>query len=199
MWIIKIGGSWIKNANLIKLIKLLVNLDNQKFIIVPGGGIFADSVREASKLNFLSEDQSHFLALKSTEIFGHMIKSFENRIHTTEKINSFKEKNLWLPSKILKNERNFKKNWESTSDSVATWLYSNISSKGLIFIKSISLGIKNVYKIEALQKKNILDSNMHLFLKKKKNLKIIGPEIIQLLESYEDWDNLLSKLNFLKI
>ena len=128
MWIIKIGGSWIKNANLIKLIKLLVNLDNQKFIIVPGGGIFADSVREASKLNFLSEDQSHFLALKSTEIFGHMIKSFENRIHTTEKINSFKEKNLWLPSKILKNERNFKKNWESTSDSVATWLYSNISS-----------------------------------------------------------------------
>ena len=128
-----------------------------------------------------------------------MIKSFENRIHTTEKINSFKEKNLWLPSKILKNERNFKKNWESTSDSVATWLYSNISSKGLIFIKSISLGIKNVYKIEALQKKNILDSNMHLFLKKKKNLKIIGPEIIQLLESYEDWDNLLSKLNFLKI
>ena len=37
MWIIKIGGSWIKNANLIKLIKLLVNLDNQKFIIVPGG------------------------------------------------------------------------------------------------------------------------------------------------------------------
>ena len=128
-----------------------------------------------------------------------MIKSFENRIHTTEKINSFKEKNLWLPSKILKNERNFKKNWESTSDSVATWLYSNISSKGLIFIKSISLGIKNVYKIEALQKKNILDSNMHLYLKKKKNLKIIGPEIIQLLESYEDWDNLLSKLNFLKI
>ena len=199
MWIIKIGGSWIKNANLIKLIKLLVNLDNQKFIIVPGGGIFADSVREASKLNFLSEDQSHFLALKSTEIFGYMIKSLENRIHITEKINSFKEKNLWLPSKILKNERNFKKNWESTSDSVATWLYSNISSKGLIFIKSISLGIKNVYKIEALQKKNILDSNMHLFLKKKKNLKIIGPEIIQLLESYEDWDNLLSKLNFLKI
>ena len=53
--------------------------------------------------------------------------------------------------------------------------------------------------MEALQKKNILDSNMHLYLKKKKNLKIIGPEIIQLLESYEDWDNLLSKLNFLKI
>ena len=32
------------------------------------------AVREASKLNNLSEHKSHFLALKSTEIFGHMIK-----------------------------------------------------------------------------------------------------------------------------
>ena len=34
MWIIKIGGSWIKNSNLEKLIKLLVNLENQKFVII---------------------------------------------------------------------------------------------------------------------------------------------------------------------
>ena len=37
MWVIKIGGSWIKNANLKKLIKLLVNIKNQNLIIVPGG------------------------------------------------------------------------------------------------------------------------------------------------------------------
>ena len=94
MWIIKIGGSWIKSTNLEKLITLLVNLENQRFVIVPGGGIFADSVREASKLNNLSENKSHFLALKSTEIFGYMIKSFNQKIHITEKIKDFKEKNL---------------------------------------------------------------------------------------------------------
>ena len=75
----------------------------QRFVIVPGGGIFADSVRYASQLNNLREYDSHFLALKSTEIFGHMIKSFDKKIHITEKIDDFKEKNLWLPSKILKN------------------------------------------------------------------------------------------------
>ena len=79
MWIIKIGGSWIKNSNLKKLIKLLVNLENQKFVIIPGGGIFADSVREASKINNIPDNVSHFLALKSTEIFGYMIKSFEKK------------------------------------------------------------------------------------------------------------------------
>lgn len=198
MWVIKIGGSWIKNANLKKLVKLLANIKNQNLIIVPGGGIFADAVREASKLNNLSEHKSHFLALKSTEIFGHMIKSFEQKIHVTKSIDSFKVKNLWLPSKILKNEKNFKKNWESTSDSVATWLYSKIFASGLIFVKSISLGTGKSYDIKTLQKNKILDSNLDYYLKKKKNIKIIGPEIIDLLESKEDWDNLIRKLNVLK-
>ena len=49
------------------------------------------------------------MALKSTEIFGYMIKSFERKINITESIDNFKEKNLWLPSKILRNEKNFKK------------------------------------------------------------------------------------------
>ena len=53
--------------------------------------------------------------------------------------------------------------------------------------------------IPTLQRRNILDANIYYYLKKKKNLKIIGPEIIQLLETYKDWDNLLNKLNFLKI
>ena len=168
MWIIKIGGSWIKNSNLEKLIKLLVNLENQKFVIIPGGGIFADSVREASKINNIPDNVSHFLALKSTEIFGYMIKSFERKINITESIDNFKEKNLWLPSKILKNEKNFKKDWKSTSDSVATWLYSKISSRGLIFVKSISLGTNRSYNIKTLQKKKILDTNFDFYLKKKK-------------------------------
>ena len=199
MWVIKIGGSWIKNPNLPKLIKILMKLKKQRFVIVPGGGIFADSVRYASQLNNLREYDSHFLALKSTEIFGHIIKSFDNKIHITEKIDDFKEKNLWLPSKILKNVRNFKKNWESTSDSVATWLYSKIHSEGIIFVKSISLGLEQRYKIVTLQDRGILDSNVKYYLKTKNNLRIIGPEIIQLLETYRDWDNLLKKLNFIKL
>ena len=96
-------------------------------------------------------------------------------------------------------KKGFKKNWDSTSDSVATWVIPKISSHGLIFVKSISLGIEKNYKIKTLQKKNILDANMDYYFKKKKNLKIIGPEIIELLETYKDWDNLLNKFNFLKI
>ena len=81
---------------------------------------------------------------------------------------------------------------------MATWLYSKIFASGLIFVKSISLGTGKSYDIKTLQKNKILDSNLDYYLKKKKNIKIIGPEIIDLLESREDWDNLIRKLNVLK-
>ena len=132
--------------------------------------------------------------MKSTEIFGHLIKSFEKKIHITEKIDNFKEKNLWIPSKILKNVRNFfEKNWESTSDSVATWLYSKIASSGNNFYKINFSRVKKKYKIVTLQDRGILGFKFVKYYLKKKNNLIIGPEIIQLLETYNDWDNLLKK------
>ena len=77
MWVIKIGGSWIKSSNLKKLILLTSSFFKEKFVIVPGGGIFADSVREASKYN-VTELTGHFLALKATEMFGYLIKSINS-------------------------------------------------------------------------------------------------------------------------
>jgi len=103
MWIIKIGGSWIKNPNLKRLVLLTSSFFREKFVIVPGGGIFADSVREASKYN-ISEQTGHFLALKATEIFGYLIKSMNSNLHLTANLDNFREKNLWMPSKKLKNE-----------------------------------------------------------------------------------------------
>jgi len=194
MWVIKIGGSWIKSSNLKKLILLTSSFFKEKFVIVPGGGIFADSVREASKYN-VSERTGHFLALKATEMFGHLIKSMNSNLHLTAKLDNFREKNLWMPSKKLKNEIEFEKNWESTSDSVASWLYSNTASSGLIYIKSLSLGLKNKYKIKELQERNILDQNFEKYLKKKKKVFIIGPEILELYKRQECLDDLLLNLN----
>ena len=194
MWVIKIGGSWIKNPDLKKLVLQTSLFFKEKFVIVPGGGIFADSVREASKFN-ISEETGHFLALKATEIFGYLIKSINSNLHLTAKLDDFKDKNLWMPSTKLKNENEFEKNWESTSDSVASWLYSNTSSSGLIFIKSLSLGLKNKYKMKELQKMKILDQNLIKYLKKKKKIFIIGPEVLELYKSKERLEDLLLNLN----
>ncbi len=197
MWIVKIGGSWLKNPKLPSLINFLHKFANQKIVLVAGGGVFAETVRNLYKSNKMTEETGHVLAMKATEIFAYYLKSINPDISITYKITNFiKERlNLWIPTEKLSFETKFERNWESTSDSIATWLYSNTKSKGIVFIKSINFINKEKLKLKDLQKKKIIDLNVKKYIKRKKNLKIVGPEIIDLFENSSDWEYIISKLS----
>lgn len=162
-----------------------------------GGGIFAETVRNVYKSNKMTEETGHILAMKATEIFAYYLKSINPDISITNKVTNFIKKNLnlWLPTEKLSFEKKFEKNWESTSDSIATWLYSNTKSKGVVFIKSLSFANEEKLKLKDLQKKNIMDLNVKKYIKRKKNLKIVGPEIIDLFENSSDWEYIVSRLS----
>ncbi len=203
MWIIKIGGSWITNS---KLRELIDNLNNFKYsenlIIVVGGGHFTDSVRLVYQDKRLSEKTGHFLALKATEMFALLLKEMNKEVSLISKIESLKKKTnklkIWLPSLSLKKEQTFIHSWNSTSDSVAAWLHNKLDSRGLLFIKSLILN-DDIYKLSNLQKKNILDKNVDQYLSKKKNIKIIGPDIIELLKDFSNWNDLFFKCKEVKV
>ncbi len=197
MWIVKIGGSWLKNPKLPILINSLQKFSKQKIVLVVGGGVFAETVRSVYKSIKMNQETGHILAMKATEIFAYYLKAINPNISITFKITNFfvKNLNLWLPTEILSYEEKFEKNWESTSDSIATWLYSNTKSKGVIFIKSLSFLNEEKLKLKDLQKKNIMDLNVKKYITRKKNLKIVGPEIIDLFENSTDWEYIVSKLS----
>lgn len=197
MWIVKIGGSWLQNPKLPSLVSFLQKFANQEIVLVVGGGVFAETVRDVYKANKMSEATGHVLAMKATEIFAYYLKSINPDILITHKITNFIKKNLnlWLPTEKLSFEKKFEKNWESTSDSIATWLYSNTNSKGVVFIKSLSFANDEKLKLKDLQKKSIMDLNVKKYIKRKKNLKIVGPEIIDLFENSSDWEYIVSRLS----
>jgi len=197
MWIVKIGGSWLKNPKLPSLINFLQKFAKEKIVLVVGGGVFAETVRSVYISNKMTEETGHILAMKATEIFAYYLKSINPKISITNKITNFAKKNLnlWIPTKKLSFEKKFQKSWESTSDSIAAWLYSNTKSKGVVFIKSLSFKNDEKLKLRDLQKKKILDLNVKNYIKRKKNLKIVGPEIIDLFENSTDWEYIVSKLN----
>ena len=196
MWIIKIGGSWITNPNLNKLITLLSEISTKNIVIIAGGGYFSDSVRLVYSKNNMSEKTGHYIALKATEMFSYIIREIDSNFELISDINSLKKKNnkikIWMPSQVLKNEISFDKTWESTSDSVAAWLHKEICSQGLLFVKSLKLE-KNIYKLSHLQKRNILDENVDKYLFGQKNIKIVGPDIIDLLNENLSWGKLFKK------
>jgi len=197
MWIVKIGGSWLKNPKLPLLINFLQKFAKEKIVLVVGGGVFAETVRNVYKSNKMTEETGHILAMKATEIFAYYLKSINPDIRITNRVTNFIKKNLnlWLPTEKLSFEKKFQKNWESTSDSIATWLYTNNKSKGVVFIKALGFENEEKEKVKDLQKKKILDRNVKNYIKRKKNLKIIGPEIIDLFENSKDWEYIVSKLN----
>ena len=173
MWIIKIGGSWLKNPKLPLLINFLQKFAKEKIVLVAGGGVFAETVRSVYTSNKMTEETGHILAMKATEIFAYYLKSINPKISITNKNTNFIKKNLnlWIPTEKLSFEKKFKKNWESTSDSIATWLYSNTKSKGVVFVKSLSFKNDEKLKLNDLQKKKILDFNVKNYIKKKKKSK----------------------------
>ena len=197
MWIIKIGGSWITNSRLNALLVCLskISTENQ-IIIVVGGGCFSDAVRFVFKKKYMSEKTGHYLALKATEMFCHLVKEINKDFYLVSKISELRKKDnkikIWMPSIILKNESSFLKTWESTSDSVAAWLHKKINSDGLLFIKSLTLE-NDSYRLNQLQKRGILDDNVDQYLFGQKNIKIIGPEIIDLFNDYSSWKQLFLK------
>lgn len=199
MWIVKIGGSWINNPNLSELITHLNRLSKKvNIIIVNGGGCFTDSVRLVYENKRMSEKTGHFIALKATEMFSHILKEINNNISSINEIESFKisDKGLkiWMPSLVLKNDPTFIKTWESTSDSVAAWLHKKLNSKGLLFIKSLIFE-KKKYKLSYLQQKGVLDKNVDKYLGKQKNIKIIGTDITDILRAASNCEELYSNVN----
>ena len=201
MWIVKLGGSWVSNPELQKLIDKLYNYRNEPIVLVVGGGKFVDAIRFAhEKINF-DEGLAHKLSVKSTEIYAKILKNIApNKISFVKffsEINSRKKLEIFLPDKELIKDKLLKKNWESTSDSIACWLARKIKCKGVIFVKSLSFENKIVSSLDCLQKKGILDKNINDHLNINIRLKVVGPEILCKIDKFKTWDKIIN--SFTKI
>ena len=197
MWIIKIGGSWLKNPNLKDLLFKIKKIRPEHIVIVTGGGVFADSIREVYKNTNMSESLGNKLALKSTEFFAYYLKELNKDLYLTNDFVEFKKDkiNIWLPSKTLSQNNSFQNNWDSTSDSVAVWLGKKIKAKGIIFIKSWEkFNKKN--KLSKLQNDNVIDKNVSNYLSGYSGLiKIVGLNIFKKLEQENNWSKFLKSLS----
>ncbi|MFN3527810.1 MAG: hypothetical protein ACK4YO_01760, partial [Candidatus Altarchaeaceae archaeon] len=98
MFVIKFGGSLIKNPETIKKIfKEIENLD--EFLIVPGGGEFADLVLKYYETHNLNLKISHDACILAMDIVGMILSNF-TKIKASYEL---KKNIIFLPSKFLFN------------------------------------------------------------------------------------------------
>ena len=106
MWVIKLGGSLLSSGSLNKWLSIIVEFGKGKLVIVPGGGSFADQVREAQKKWRFDDKAAHHMALLAMEQTAHLLKSIDPDLYLADSIEDIGEiVNLnkvpvWLPYKI---------------------------------------------------------------------------------------------------
>jgi 5-(aminomethyl)-3-furanmethanol phosphate kinase len=142
MWVVKIGGSLLGSPELERWLEIFVKFSDGKIIIVPGGGVFADAVREAQKLSKVSDEAAHKLAVLAMDQFGHLLHSLNPSLATASTECEIDERMwqhraiIWLPSHMVLSDEAIPKNWDVTSDSIAAWLAEKLEANHLVLLKS---------------------------------------------------------------
>jgi aspartokinase-like uncharacterized kinase len=145
MWVIKLGGSLLGAPELAHWLELLVKFGDGKVVIVPGGGLFANSVREAQLISNASDEVAHQLALLAMDQFGLLLASMNTGLVTASSELELAERGwqhrgiVWLPSKMALADTSIPQNWQVTSDSLSAWLANKLGAEQLILVKSKSL------------------------------------------------------------
>jgi aspartokinase-like uncharacterized kinase len=145
--IIKVGGSLSKNPKALQVLcqKISFLAGKHQIVIIPGGGKFADNVREADEQFSLSKAAAHHMAILAMDQYGLLLADLMSpNSQTVDSIEEAKNVNtclvtVFLPSKSISlvEEKELPKSWEVTSDTIAVYIAKKFEAKNLILVKDV--------------------------------------------------------------
>ncbi len=148
--VVKVGGSLAAAPDDLKALGRLLCREAKphRFIVVPGGGEFADVVRRLDNRIGLSPSIAHRMAILSMDQYGLFLTDVFPNAVATESLKAAqsswakKEVAILLPSKVLFAENPLPSSWEVTSDSIAAYLAVKFKAKKVVFVTDVD-GIFN--------------------------------------------------------
>ena len=142
VWVVKVGGSLLGSQELERWLGLFAKFSDGNIIIVPGGGVFANAVRDAQKVSKISEACAHKLAVLAMDQFGLLLANMNPDLAVARTEMEMDERTwqhrctVWLPSQMVLADETIPKSWDVTSDSIAAWLANKINAQQLVLVKS---------------------------------------------------------------
>ncbi len=140
--VVKIGGSLLSNGSRLSTVVATLARARRPIVIVPGGGPFADQVREAQKIHDTSDQAAHRMALMAMQQTGLLIEDMQVRftaVDTTSAIRQALAANripIWLPLKLAGVDETIPADWTVTSDALAARLAERLRFEGVLLLKS---------------------------------------------------------------
>lgn len=162
MWVVKLGGSLAKSPELPRWIAVLRSHGSGRVVIVPGGGPFADQVREMQNHWRFPDTIAHRMAMRAMEQYGYMLTGLAPGLVPCRSEEEIREQiqhrqvPVWFPHRTVSRSDEIPPTWDVTSDSLAAWLATRLSARHLVLVKSVRLPYRSIAVTE-LSKRNVVD------------------------------------------
>ena len=110
-------------------------------MIVPGGGPFADCVRDADRRLRLSDDAAHWMAILAMDQYAHVIAEriaggvIVTDAHGIAAALASNQLPVLAPSRWLRDADPLPHSWDVTSDSLSAWIAGQVNATRLVLIK----------------------------------------------------------------
>ncbi|KXV02460.1 aspartate kinase [Caballeronia megalochromosomata] len=161
MWVVKLGGSLSHDPALREWLTRLWEVGGGRVVIVPGGGDFADAVRQYQHEWHFDDLAAHNMCLLAMAQYAILMQgvvpelvlaSNEDRIRRALRDGRVA---VWVPTDLMRATPDSMTNWDTTSDSLAAWLSTLLNAERLMIVKSCEVDAEA--PLEALAAKGIVD------------------------------------------
>jgi 5-(aminomethyl)-3-furanmethanol phosphate kinase len=148
--VLKIGGSLAESPTVLNALcdYLAQNSSKYHFVVIPGGGLFADAVRLMDSKFRLPPALSHKMAILGMNQYGlllsHLISHCEvtESIETAKKTSENEKVSVLLPYKLMVKDDPFSPSWDITSDSIAAYCSLKLGENNVFLFTNVD-GIYN--------------------------------------------------------
>ncbi|MFI0849065.1 dihydroneopterin aldolase [Mesorhizobium sp. IMUNJ 23232] len=149
-------------------------------VVVPGGGPFADTVREAHRDMGFSDAAAHKMAILAMEQFGQIILDRDGRFapaRSQQEIGAVLARGkvaVWMPSEMALSAPEIPQSWDVTSDSLAAWLAAQLGAETLLLIKQTD-DFSESDDVASLSERSVVDAALPSILPENVALRLAGP------------------------
>lgn len=143
--VLKIGGSLAgETASLKALCDELGSLAKaRRIVVLPGGGEFADIVREFDQEFSLPDRIAHMMAILAMDQYGLFLSSITPNSHASYALGRVEEFSrsgalpILLPSRLMFRRDPLEHSWDVTSDSIAAYIAGLLHAKRLLLVTNV--------------------------------------------------------------
>jgi dihydroneopterin aldolase len=177
--VVKLGGSTANEAVLGEWIAALAG-SALPLVIVPGGGRFANEVRDAQKSMGFSDRAAHAMAILAMDQFGHAILDRDDRLAPAPSLQDMERAlrggtvPVWLPSSLAIPAPDIRASWDITSDALAAWLAGKLGADALLLVKQTA-AFSSADDVASLTAREIVDAGFAAMLPDNVDLHLAGP------------------------